>query len=383
MIWDRFGSKFEKLYYLKGSFHTFIMFGRKGNLEKTIVVVILAVLTLAAFSMLSGPSVRADASEAKILSYSWYVAPSSTVIATKAGDLIVVGEVKNIGSNVIGNVTIEGAALSSTGQTLASTSVQAFVYHMLPGQKAPFYVDFTAQSSTSGDLSWVSSVNIVTVSVSSVEDTAERQYSGLTLPNPGGNTSYIDSNGTYTVYGTMVNTGNQAAVDPWVVATFYNSAGTVIGLNYTEYLTNSLAPGDPVRFFATPADNTALLSSEIASYTLQIDSLTITNSSSTQPTSSPTASLSTSTAQLPTLPIVVVVVLVVVVIAALMLLRKRQKTTSTATSSASSTRIIRIQGFRLFNAGENRIRVSEIIEGVKSLILWQKWMTSNFRFYFA
>jgi hypothetical protein len=301
------------------------MFGRKGNLKKTIVVVILAVLTLAAFSMLSGPSVRANTSEANILSYSWYVAPSSTVIAAEVGDLIVVGEVQNVGSNVIGNVTIEGTALSSTGQTLANTSSPAFVYHMLPGQKAPFYLDFTAQSSsTSQDLSWVSSVSTVTVSVSSVEYAAERQYSGLTIPNSGGNTSYIDSNGTFTVYGTFVNTGSQAAVDPWVVATFYNAAGTVIGLNYTEYLTNSLAPGDPVRFFATPTDNTALLSSEIASYTLQIDSLTMTNSTSSS-TSSPTASPSTSTAQLPTLPIVVVVVVVVVVIAALMLLRKRQK----------------------------------------------------------
>ncbi len=299
------------------------MFGRKGNLKKTIVVVILAALTLAAFSMLSGPSVRAAASEAQVLSYSWYVAPSSTVIAAEVGDLIAVGEVQNIGSNVIGNVTIEGTALSSTGQTLATTSSPAFVYHMLPGQKAPFYLDFTAQSSTSQDLSWVSSVSTVTVSVSSVEDTNATQYSGLTIPNPGGNTSYIDSNGTYTVYGTFVNTGNQAAVDPWVVATFYNASGKVIGLNYTEYLTDSLAPGDPARFFATPTDNTAQLSSEIASYTLQIDSLTMTNS--TSPTSSPTASPSTSTAQLPTLPIVVVVVVVVVVIAALMLLRKRQK----------------------------------------------------------
>jgi hypothetical protein len=325
LIWNRFGSNFEKLYYLKGSLHTFIMFGRKGNLKKTIVVVILAALTLAAFSMLPAPNVRAAASEAQVLSYSWYVAPSGTLMAAEAGDLIVVGEVQNIGSNVIGNVTVEGTALSSTGQTLATTSVQAFVYHMLPGQKAPFYLDFTAQSSTSQDLSWVSSVSTITVSVSSVDDTYERQYTGLTIPNPGGNTSYIDSNGTYTVYGTFVNTGNQAAVDPWVVATFYNASGTVIGLNYTEYLISSLPPGDPVRFFATPADNTALLSSEIASYSLQIDSLTMTNSTSSSPTSSPTASSSTSTAQLPTLPIVVVVVVVVVVIAALMLLRKRQK----------------------------------------------------------
>ena len=59
-------------------------------MRKIITIVILAALVLAAFSMLSGQSVRADASEARALSYSWYVAPSSTVLAADVGDLITI-----------------------------------------------------------------------------------------------------------------------------------------------------------------------------------------------------------------------------------------------------------------------------------------------------
>jgi hypothetical protein len=285
-------------------------------------MVIIAVLVLAAFSMLSTQSVKADTSEARVLSYSWYVAPSTTVLASEAGDLIVVGEVENVGSNTIGNVTVEGIAFSSTGQELATTTTQAFVYDTLPGQKAPFYLDFNAASSTTQDLSWVSSVSTVTVTVSSVTDTNAAQYSGVTIPY--GSSPYLPGNGSYIVIGTIVNNGTQVAQYPWVVATFYNSNGTVIGLNYTNYLTTSpLAPGGAVEFFATPADDTSQLTSEIANYTLMVDTLTLSNSPTSSLTHSP--STSTATTQLPTLPIVVVVVVIVVVIAALMLLRKRQK----------------------------------------------------------
>ena len=77
--------------------------------------------------------------------------------------------------------------------------------------------------------------------------------------------------------GTIVNNGTQTAQDPWVVATFYNSNGTVIGLNFTDYLTNSIAPGGAIEFFASPADDTPQLTSEIANYSSMVDSLTLSN----------------------------------------------------------------------------------------------------------
>ena len=301
------------------------------NLKETVAVIILAVLVVAAFSMLSAPSVRAEASEAHVLSYSWYVAPANTVIAENAGDLIAVGEVQNVGSTTLSNVTVTGVAYDSSENVLATTSTQAFVYDMLPGQKAPFYLDFTAESSTTDDLSWVPSVSNVTVSVTSAVDTTATQYNGLAIPNGGSTHFLLDNNETFTVAGYVNNTGSETIGKVWVVATFYNSAGTVVSLNYTDYLCNSLAPDAMVSFLATPVDDTAQLTNEIANYTLLIDSAPLTGSAlpSSQPSSIPTGSHSASTAQLPATTIVGivvgVVVVVIVVVTALVLLGKRQK----------------------------------------------------------
>jgi flagellar basal body-associated protein FliL len=296
-------------------------------------MVIIAALVLAAFSMLSTQNVKADStSEARVLTYTSYVAPSNTVLASESGDYIVVGEVENVGSNIIANVTIQGIAFGSDGGELATTTTQAFAYYMLPGQKAPFYLDFNAASSSTDNLSWVSSVSQVSVSVSSVTDTSNtttRQYSDLIIP---AESPYIPGNDTYYVIGTIVNNGTQAAQDPWVVTTFYNSARQVVGLNFTDMLTSSDPAGGAYRFFASPADDTPTLTSEITNYTSVVDSLTLITSNSPLTTPSPAGSSTTSTttastSELTTLLIVVaVVVVIVVVLAVLMLLRKRQKT---------------------------------------------------------
>ena len=178
-------------------------------MKKIITMVIIAALVLAAFSMLSTQSAKASTSEAKVVSYSWYTAPSNTVLASAPGDFIVVGEVENVGSNIIANVNVTGTAFSSTGQELAATATQAFVYHTLPGQKAPFYLDFTAASSATDNLSWISSFSYVQVTVTSVTDTTDRQYAGVIVPAVGGSAPYIPGNGSYIVIGTVVNNGTQ------------------------------------------------------------------------------------------------------------------------------------------------------------------------------
>ena len=195
-------------------------------MKKIVTMVIIAALVLAAFITLSTQSVKAASSEVTVVSYSWYTAPSNTVLSSpNGGDFIVVGEIENVGSNIIQNVTLQGTALSSTGTDLAQTTTQAFVYHTLPGQKAPFYLDFNAASSSTDSLSWISSVSSVQFTVTSVINTNAAQYAGLEIPNPGGSTPYVPSNGTYYIDGTIVNNGTQVAQNPWVVATYYNSVG--------------------------------------------------------------------------------------------------------------------------------------------------------------
>ncbi len=320
------------------------MFRIKSNSKKSIVVVILVVLTLAAFSTLLAPRVRADLSEAKVLSYSWYVAPASSSEATYTGDLITVGEVQNVGPNIIESVAVRGEAYNATGDLVAWSLASFQVSGLLPEQKAPFYLDFTPESSVTGDQSWVPSVTNVSISINTVRDTNSTPYSGLTTA---ASSYYVDSSGTFTVVGIIQNNGSETTGSIAVVTTFYDASGTVVALNFTNYLTGSLAPGATVSFMATPTDNTVALSSKITSYTSLVQSVPLnaspspspsassSPSASASPTSSPTATPSVqpseSSEPQPTdsswliYAAVGAVAIVVVAVAVLVVLRKRRK----------------------------------------------------------
>ncbi len=303
----------------------------KSNLKKTTGILILSVLALAMFSMLISTSVKADSSEAQILSYSWYVAPADTALATYAGDLVIVGEVQNVGSNIIGYMDVTGVVYDSNGTVLNSNEAQVFGNNLLPGQKAPFYIDFAPEDSITQDQSYISSVSSVAVSVGYVSDTNSTPYSGLTVAS---STSYVDSSGTYTVTGTIQNSGTEEAGNVLVVTTFYNSTGAVASLNFTDYLSDSFGPGDSVPFTATPTDNTVTLSSQITNYSLLIQSQPITSSPTPVPTPTPTEQPNSSPTATPItgqpssssilIYVIVGVVIVVVVIASLIFLRRRR-----------------------------------------------------------
>jgi hypothetical protein len=297
------------------------------KLKKTITLLVILVLILPSIGIFSASTVKAQGStsEAQIVSYRSYTAPSNTALAAAAGDFIVVGEVQNVGSNIISNITVQGVGLSSTGQTLSTVATQAFVYDMLPGQKAPFYLDLTVGSTTQGQ-NLASSVNTLNISVISVTDTFERQYTGLKITDPGITGLLDPSTGTYTAVATIINNGTQTTGKVWAVVSFYDSTGKLLSFNFTNYLSDSLRPGDATRLVAVPTDDTSDLSTKIVTYSASIDSLSNSQQTSGQPTSSPTATPpSTSTTQFPFLPVVVVVVIIVVAVAALMLMRRRQK----------------------------------------------------------
>lgn len=309
-------------------------------MKKILVTLALVILIVSSVRILSAPQVKADPSEARILSYSWYVAPSTTIQAQYAGDLIVVGEVENVGTNTLGNVVVGAEAYNASGGFVGSSQFAAYVTYLAPGQKAPFYLDFTPDVTDIAlyDPNWASLVTNVTVHVLNAADSSQTQYSGLTIP--AGSVSNSTSTGTYTITGTVQNTGNQATGRVWVISTFYNASGTVVGLNYTNYISQSLLPGRSATFTASPIDNTAQLSSSITSYSTLIQSdptpiatptpTTPTIQPSTSPTSSgqptPTAS-STSGVPLSLLTDAVIIAFVIVlfVFAAFLLLRRRQR----------------------------------------------------------
>ena len=306
-------------------------------MKKIITAVILVALILAAFTtVLSVPRVRAQGqtSEAKVLSYSWYISPPNTVLALEAGDIVAVGEVQNVGSNVITSVTLSGIAYNSTGQIQNTADFPAFGTNLLPGQISPFYLDFAPFTSVTKDDTYVSNVTSVTVSVAVVSNTNETQYSGLATSD----VTSSNSSGTFTVSGNVQNTGDETIGNVWVLATFYNATGWVLGVNETSYLdpSGSLAPGDSVQFVATPVDDPAeLINGEIANYSLLIQSAPFVPSSTPTPppsgtpppsSTSPTASPSKSSAPVSSgLIYEIAVPVVVVVLVALLLLRMRHK----------------------------------------------------------
>ena len=232
-------------------------------MKKLIALILTLALTVPAFTLLSSSTVKAQTqgSEAQLLSYTWYIS-STSKLTEWVGDLVAIGEVQNTGTTNIQIVWLLATAYNSTGAILDQTEYRAVAIDLPPGQISPFFLDFLPEYSPTHDQSWVSSVTNVTVAIVNVIDTNDAMYSGLTIPPA--SISGFNNAGTYTVTGTIQNTGTQTTGKTWAVTTFYNAVGAVVALNFTNYLTDSIAPGNAVQFTATPADNTAALSNQIA-----------------------------------------------------------------------------------------------------------------------
>lgn len=279
-------------------------------MKKTAAIVILFILVLSTFAALATPHVKAQqTTEAVIKSYSWYTAPADTFLALEeggyAGDLIAVGEVQNTGTTTLGDIIVGGEAYNSSNGMVCSSETPVLATPLLPGQIAPFYMDFDAADLTTDSQAWVSTVTNVTLSIIIADATNQTVYTDLTATSVTG----FDNNGVYTITGNVQNNGTQTPSNVFVWATYYNAAGTVIGLNYTDYLTPNPAPGDIAPFTATPADNSASpihsgtvtetdLSNSVKSYSLLIESTPPSSTSSGSnptPTPSPTQSASSPT----------------------------------------------------------------------------------------
>jgi hypothetical protein len=311
----------------------------RGHLKKALVITLLVILTVSTLCAVAfAPKAKADPTDVKILSYSWYVYPDTSY---GYGDFIVVGEIQNQGTSILDHVAIQGIAYNSTGP-VADSGCTAYVEDMLPDQKAPFYMDFTYQNSYSGDMTWDTMVDHVELNVVYANATTVQMNPGLVVA---GNTSFPDpsQNGLYTVTGIIRNAGNQIAGKLWVVTTFYNASGTAVAVNYTNYLVQDSLPSQgTVSFQATPMDHTQL-TSEITSYSLLIQSkdpvasTTATPAPSETTTAAPTPLTSSSSQPeqssspqqsdiSPDLTYAIVgAVVIVVVIVAMLFIRKRRK----------------------------------------------------------
>jgi len=245
---------------------------------------------LCAASLLIGFPQRASsqAVNLKVLNYSYYT-------SSQTGNFIAVGELQNTGTNTLGSAIITGTVYTKDNQSQASNVYsQVFANKLLPNQKAPFYMEFSAESSISGNLTWIS-LGIDHVEFHLYETTSDvAPYSGLQIV---ANTSYVDQDGNYTIQGLVNNGGIGYPENVWAIAAFYDSSGTIVAVGFSNYVSpHFLPPNSTALFTLIPYDPTPQMATEITNYSLQI----LADGSTTQPQPSFSSSPSPAPSSSPT-----------------------------------------------------------------------------------
>ncbi|UCC59234.1 MAG: PT domain-containing protein [Candidatus Bathyarchaeum sp.] len=286
---------------------------------KKCVVYSLVLITVISLFFTFIPNVFSQPESVDFLSYSWYVTDYSW--------LIVVGEVQNVGPNIIENITLGGVLYTKDGEDRAMSYTRVYADQILPQQKAPFYMPYYPESSYSGDFVWVEiGIDHVAFGVIDANITESYQYADLEII---GDAPQIGSDGLYTVMGSLRNTGNRAAGRLWIVGTFYNASGHVIGVGYSNFLTpKSLPTGQTTSFTVSPIDVTPQMTNQITDYALLIQTEAPifpegpfeppTESPTEAPTESPTESPTETPTDQTDLDLTLVLIAVPIVIAVLL-----------------------------------------------------------------
>jgi LPXTG-motif cell wall-anchored protein len=197
----------------------------------------LTIIALSLFLVSGAHSQVNEVQNIQIGSQSWYI--------DSLGSLVVVGQVQNIGPDVIDQVVLTGTAYTLDG--LQSTSYAGvYVAQLLPQQKAPFNIDFQPPQDSNG---WYS-VGEINLNVALANSTSNYQYPDLKITSSSASVGTTGNyNGAYLVSGTIQNVGTKAATNLTVVGTFFNSTGAAVGVGYTNYLEpRTLNPSESLNF---------------------------------------------------------------------------------------------------------------------------------------
>jgi hypothetical protein len=258
-------------------------------MKKTITLLLVTLCVVSIFFVFPARVYSQQATTLKVLSYSWYM-------SVQSGNLIVVGEVQNTGSEIIYHPTITGTVYTIDQQAQATTDYSlTYSNEILPNDTAPFYMVFTAERSINGSLSWVSTgIDHVDFKFYA-STTQDAPYSGLLIV---ANASTVDELDNYAVGVAVLNTGNLYPERLWVVASFYNASGTVVAVGTSSYASpHYLAPGNTTTLVVIISDPISKMNSEIVGYKLKVlsDGVVATSptpSPSPSPTETPSPSLS-------------------------------------------------------------------------------------------
>ncbi|NLF88355.1 hypothetical protein GX563_05970 [Candidatus Bathyarchaeota archaeon] len=294
-------------------------------MKKTLTCLLILLVT-SSIALTFAPNTSGSTADVAILdNYTFY--------EDSLGYLVVIGEVQNVGSSVIANVSLTGSITTDT--TTASGGCIVWGYYLLPGQKAPFYMEFYQQNSGA---SWAGlTKSDISLSVYTAPETSQYKYQEVVVVSSAASPT---ATGEYWVTAELKNTGTQTAKGIAVVATFYNSEGLPVGSGYINPV-STLAAGatTTVKVPCWDLNQTIVDSShKIASYRLliQVESPIQTDgnipvvSSNPTPvpgqtsTSTSSGSQATGTDQTALYAAIVAAIAVVTVVAVLLI--KRRKT---------------------------------------------------------
>jgi hypothetical protein len=284
------GSHFEKPFYTT-KFLRLVLYDEGQGFVRKAAVYLFVVLSLLSLGLTFLPMGYGQTQNVKIINCSYYFDPY--------GYLDEVGLVKNVGTNTLNPVDLNGAVYAPNRELVSSSFCQVWVSYLMPGQEAPFYIEFPPPQSTNV---WLASyVGNITLTVAQANATSSYQYQGLKIISSSGSIGTTGNyKGAYLVNGVIENYGTQAATNVTVVGAFFNSTGTVVGAGYTDYLTPQvLVPGATTTFQIAAFDLNQSLepaSLQIHSYQLLVQTeLPILNGTSSTATPNPSIGTSPST----------------------------------------------------------------------------------------
>jgi len=194
-------------------------------MKKTLTCLLILLVT-SSLTLTFAPNASGSISDISILdNYTFY--------EDSLGYLVVIGEVQNVGSSVIANVSLTGAIATDT--ITASGACIVWGYYLLPGQKAPFYMEFQNSGASWAGLT----KSDISLAVYTAPETSRYKYQEVVVVSSEASPT---ATGEYWVTAELKNTGTQTAQGIAVVATFYNSEGLPVGSGYINPV-STLAAG--------------------------------------------------------------------------------------------------------------------------------------------
>mgnify|MGYP001765487739 CR=1 FL=1 len=189
---------------------------------------------------------------------------SHSSFLSSSGTFHVVGEVKNNSSKNRSYVKLTATFYNSDNTVVGTDFAYTEVDILLPNEKSPFEI-LEIDEAISAQIDHYS----VVVSDSNV--TTDEPYRSFAILSKD---SYTDSTGTFHAIGELQNTGSQAADYVKVVVTLYDSAGKVVGTDFTYTEIDTVLAGQKSPFEVLELDNSVV--SKMHDYELAIADANVT-----------------------------------------------------------------------------------------------------------